>query len=35
MDAISAVSQYQIRGFMLLGFSDMADMLDYLCSQGI
>lgn len=34
MDAVSAVPQYQIRGFVLLGFSDMVGMLDYLCREG-
>lgn len=33
MDAISAVPRYQIRGLDLLGFSDMAGMLDYLCCE--
>ncbi|WP_158784326.1 lipopolysaccharide N-acetylmannosaminouronosyltransferase [Pantoea sp. BAV 3049] len=34
MDSTSSVPLYQIRGFTLLGFSDMAGMLDYLCQQG-
>ncbi|MFC0140788.1 lipopolysaccharide N-acetylmannosaminouronosyltransferase [Erwinia mallotivora] len=34
MDIPSLVPQYQIRGITLLGFSDMAGMLDYLCQEG-
>lgn len=34
MDSTSSVPLYQIRGFTLLGFGDMAGMLDYLCQQG-
>lgn len=34
MDSTSPVPRYQIRSLTLLGFSDMAGMLDYLCQQG-